>query len=180
MRTQFLNRTTPNNLTQMKTIPNALRSVLSRPLYGLLALAITAFAAIFLIVATSIPGQSVQSWLFSTSTSTKFLVIFSSVMLGLIGSVQLYAWRNFKTVKKRTTTLSAGAIMSTLGATACCSPAFLPFVGLAGFGTAFLFLQQHQTAVVLISSALLLMALHYSCKIVDCEECRVKSGHAKK
>jgi len=165
----------------MKTIPNALAIVFSRRTYLLVAFVVAALAAGLLYTATTLPGQSLQSWLYATPLHVKFLVIFGGAMLGLIASVQLFSFLNLQKARKRHSAASAGAFLSTLVATACCSPFLLPFVGLAGFSGSFIFFfHQNQLPIVIVSSALLIVALHYSCKIVDCEECRVKIGaHAK-
>ncbi len=161
----------------MKTISNALSTVLSRRTYFLLALVVAALSAGLLYTATSLPGQSFQSWQYGTPWHVKFLVVFGGIMLGLITAVQLFSFRDLKAGKKRHSATTAGAFFSTLVATACCSPFLLPFVSLAGFGGAFIFFfHQHQLPIVIASAASLLVALYYSCKIVDCEECRVKVG----
>jgi len=128
-----------------------------------------------------LPGQSLTSWLYSTPLHVQFLVLFGSLMLGLIAAVQLYSWRHLKQGQRRHSATTAGAFLSTLVATACCSPFLLPLVAFAGVsGSLIFFFHQYQLPIVLLSSALLIVALHYSCKIVDCEECRVKVGaHAK-
>ncbi|MBI2445486.1 hypothetical protein HYV43_03810 [Candidatus Micrarchaeota archaeon] len=161
----------------MKTVPNALRTVFARRHYALFSLAVAFTAAAFLYAATTLPGQSLQSWLYSTPIYVKFLVLFGSVLIGLIAAVQLFSFRHFRDGKKRHSATTACAFLSTLVATACCSPFLLPFVGLAGFGGSFIFFfHQHQLPIVIVSSTLLVLALHYSCKIVDCEECRAKVG----
>lgn len=161
----------------MKTIRNALAIVYAQPAYAAFGLLVALAAAGLLYSATILPGQSLQSWLYATPWHVKFLVVFGGVMIGLIASVQLFSVLNLQKARKRHSATTAGAFLSTLVATACCSPFLLPFVGLAGFGGAFVFFfHQYQLPIVLFSSALLLVALHYSCKVVDCEECRVKVG----
>lgn len=161
----------------MKIIVNALSTVLTRRAYFMLALVVAALSAGLLYTATSLPGQSLQSWLYATPWHVKFLVAFGSIMMGLIASVQLFSFRHLKAGKKRHSATTAGAFVSTLVATACCSPFLLPFVGLAGFGGSFIFFfHQYQLPIVVASTASLLVALYFSCKIVDCEECRIKVG----
>ncbi len=165
----------------MKTIFNALKTVYTRRHYALFSIAIALTASALLYASTSLPGQSLQSWLYSTPLHAKFLVVFGGVMLGVIAAVQLYSWRHLKQGQKRHSATTAGAFLSTLVATACCSPFLLPLVGLAGFSASFIFFfHQHQLPIVLFSTALLIVALHYSCKIVDCEQCRIQTGIAKK
>ena len=160
----------------MKTIARALTLVFEKKRYLALALILTALGGIFLYTATLIPGQNLDSWLFSTPAHVKFLVVFGALMLGLIGSVQWFSWRRLRSIKKRSTLTSAGAIGSTLLATACCSPFLLPLAGVLGFGGTLFFFQTHQLPIVLLSFVSLLVALHYSCKAVDCKECRAKIG----
>ncbi len=161
----------------MKTISNALATVYRRKHYLLFSAAIAVMASALLYASTSLPGQSLTSWLYSTPWHVKFLVAFGGLMLGLIAAVQLYSWRHLNHGKKRHSATTAGAFLSTMVATACCSPLLLPLVAFAGFGGSFIFFfHQNQLPIVVVSSVLLIVALHYSCKIVDCEECRVKVG----
>lgn len=159
---------------------SALKTVLGEKRYLTFGAAMALLTGWLLYQATRIPGQSLESWMYATPLHVKFLVAFGGVMLGLIAAVQAFAWFEFRHVKKRHTVTSLGALGSTLVAVACCSPLLLPLAGLLGFGGAIFFFQTHQLPIVAASAGLLLVALHYSSKAVDCEECRVKVGMEKK
>ncbi|MDP2717789.1 MAG: hypothetical protein Q8P02_03535 [Candidatus Micrarchaeota archaeon] len=161
------------------TITGALHEVYAdRRFLALAVLAVPVFAGL-LIWATSIPGQSLESWLFSAPFTTKFLVAFASIVLSATLSVQAYTWMHYRFAQKRHAAGGLAGLASTLVATACCSPLLLPLASLAGFSGLIFLVQTNPVPVVAASSLVLLAGLHFSSKAVDCKECRVKAGLEK-
>jgi hypothetical protein len=156
-------------------IYRALRIVYHNPFFVALSAFTIAFMVVTLVFLTSIPGQSLDSWLFSAPPTTQFLVVFSSIILSIMLAVQTYTWTHYRQAKKRATGSGLAGLASTIVATACCSPLLLPLAGLAGFGSIIFFVQSHTVFVVLVSSAILLIGLYYSCKALDCQDCQVKT-----
>ncbi|MBI4360587.1 hypothetical protein HY572_02315 [Candidatus Micrarchaeota archaeon] len=163
----------------LHAVPDALNIVYDEKKYLALSLATAPLLAYLLVLATSIPGQTLESWWFSAPAYTKFLVFFAASVLSVILTMQVYTWKNYKKVKKRHTTGGLAGVAATLAATACCSPLLLPLAGVAGFGGFLFFVQTHQLAVVILSSLALLASLYFTSKAVSCEDCRVKAGLEK-
>lgn len=130
------------------------------------------FAWLFYSV-TILPGQSLESWNFSTSDSTKLFITISSVLLSLITVTQIYVYRNFSASKKAVKSTASGivALLSGLISTLCCSPVILALLGLVGYGALIL---KYQNELLVISIGFLLFSLYYSSKIIHCESCQVK------
>lgn len=165
---------------QVHAIPDALRIVYADKKYAALTLAAIPVLAYILVLATSIPGQTLESWLFSAPTYTQFIVFFAAVLLSVIFAMQAYTWRNYRKVKKRHATGGLAGLAATLVATACCSPLLLPLAGVAGFGSVLFFIQTHAAWMVLASVIVLSASLYFTAKAVSCEDCRVKAGLEKK
>ncbi len=162
------------------TIPNALRHVYADVRFLALSVLFVPVFAALLVWATSIPGQSLESWLFSAPLTTKFLVAFASIVLSATLSVQAFTWTHYRHAKKRHAAGGLAGLASTLVATACCSPLLLPLAGLAGFTGLVFLLQSNPVPVVAASAVVLLAGLHFSSKAVDCQECRVTAGLEKR
>lgn len=161
-------------------IPDALKIVYAEKKYWALTMATATVLASLLVLATSIPGQTLESWWFSAPAYTKFIVFFAATVLSVMLSMQAYTWKNYKKVKKRHATGGLAGVASTLVATACCSPLLLPLAGVAGFGGFLFFVQTHQLAVVILSSFALLASLYFTSKAVSCQDCRVQAGLQQK
>ena len=159
----------------------AMHAVFSKKEYLAVAcVSSVAFAYLFVLL-TSIPGQSLESWLFSTTDVTKATGAVASVLLGLITASQAYVARNYSFWKlgKRAFGSAIWAYAAALLGTACCSPFILPILfPIAGFGAAAYLIATHQVELFFFSTAMLLVSLYYSTKLIGCEECRVKVGAA--
>ncbi len=160
------------NATQ--TVWESLSIVFSHAYYVAFFLAATLLSIFLLITFTSIPGQSMVSWLFSVNDFTKAFVPLAGILLGLTVTSQVYVWRHArakKTYRAKNAGWSLAAFVSALLSTACCSSVVIAFFGLAGFGT---LLTTHQPFFLAFSLLLLLLALYYSTKVISCQDCQVR------
>ena len=156
----------------------AQKKILSQaPYLVLFVLSSLAFAWLFIYL-TSIPGQSLESWLYSIRSVTKVFVLIASPLLGLITTTQVFVLRNFHFSfhEAKAGGGALGAFLTGAIATACCSPFVAGALALLGFAGAGAFILQYEMEVSLIALVVLAFALYYSSKIVFCEECRIKTG----
>ncbi|HEV8289327.1 MAG TPA: hypothetical protein VGQ00_00010 [Candidatus Norongarragalinales archaeon] len=157
------------------TITEALAIAFQDKRFIALATVFAVFFAFALVSLTSLPRQSFAGWLYSVPTTTKAFVIAGSVMAAGVATLQAFSFSVFRTMTGRKKAAGSGviALISSLGAIACCSPLLVP---IAAFSGAVAFLELNQSLFSVLSLALLLVALYYSAKPIACEECRVKLG----
>ncbi len=132
---------------------------------------LTAFAFFKL---ASIPGQSIDSWLFSITEVTKWFVAIYSILLGLLLSIQVYIYKNFGFHLRTSGKTAAGVIpglLSGIAGIACCAPAIAGLVALFGAGSVG-FISTHQIWFAIPSILLMLVALRFSLRAVADPTCR--------
>lgn len=154
----------------------AQKTVLSNRKYALLFAVLTIVFAWLFYYLTSIPGQSFESWQYSTRNASKAFVVIAAPLLALVFTseafvLKRYGGGGFHGLKSGSAlgAFAAGAI-----ATACCSPIAAGVLALLGFVGASTLAIRYENEVFASSIALILIAWYYSTKAIFCEDCRIK------
>ncbi len=165
-------------LNKFSGMVEAQKRVYCEKKYFILFTALFFASAYALVFFTSIPGQSLESWLYSVNEYTKAFAVIASVLVSMILTTQVYVAGKygFGFLKKRAGVGLIGSVFSSVIATACCSPFIWGVIGLTS--TAF-FVATNQSYFFILALAVLVASLYYSSKIIFCEECRVKVGIVK-
>ncbi len=166
---------------ELKEFAKAQRQILSQKAYLVLFIASTVFFAWLFVFLTSIPGQSLESWLYSARDVTKIFVLVASPLLGLIATTQAFVLKNYRFSfhEAKAGGSAVGAFLTGAIATACCSPFVAGALALLGFAGAGAFILKYEVESSLIALAVLFAALYYSSKILFCEDCRIKAKASK-
>lgn len=163
-----------NKLTELA---RAQKTVLSRPAYMLLFLLLTpAFAGLFYYI-TRIPGQSLESWVYSMQDSVKAFIILASPVLALTFTTQAFILNNYRLGmhEAKAGGSAIGALAAGAAAAACCSPVVGGLLAIFGAGAIVI---GHESEILAAAFVILAASLYYSSKMIFCSECRVKAGVA--
>jgi hypothetical protein len=134
-----------------------------------------AFACLYLFLPlATVPGSSLSQ--FSSSWLKVVLVALISLAMGLLASMQVFAWRKtgHKLVKESAGGLAAAvtSVISGLFASASCGVCLTALFSFVGAGGA-VFLMGHQLSILLVSLALILVSMYFTARKIndECPEC---------
>ncbi len=166
-------------MNKLANLAKAQKTVLTRPAYALLFLLLTpAFAGLFYYI-TRIPGQSIESWVYSMQDAVKAFIILASPMLALTFTTQAFILKNYRlgVHEAKAGSGALGALAAGAAAAACCSPVVGGLLAIFGAGTLAI---GHESEILAIALAILAASLYYSSKMIFCDECRIKANAVRR
>jgi hypothetical protein len=169
----------------MEATGKALSAVFGRPRYVALAAVLSAasFAFYVSVPVLSVPGNS-YGFFFESTPATDIAVIAAlSALMGIVLSMQAYAWGNrAETARDAGIGLAgffSGAVSSIFASATCasCVSALFSFIGFGGV----VFLTEHKAEVTAITAGIVMLSFYLTSRRIagKCDSCGIQGKGAK-